>query len=144
MRTRAGWAYRNSRCSFGSFFARGLTGQANKWRPPVTEAWPGCRTEKNRKAGTEFGAKQERTALLLCQAQEVTAGKRLRDCAPLGEGTESVFFRLGPQIRSRVEASWHSSSELVLGDRRTGSGGPPLCCGFSSAEELKHTIMYIP
>ena len=63
---------------------------------------------------------------------------------PLGEGTESVFFRLGPQIRSRVEASWHSSSELVLGDRRTGSGGPPLCCGFSSAEELKHTIMYIP
>ena len=50
--------------------------------------------------------------------------------------------------KDRVDASFHSSSKLVFRSPRTGSGGPPLWLsfvgGFSSAEELKDIISYIP
>ena len=52
-----------------------------------------------------------------------------------------------PQIRIRIDASFHSSSQLVFSGPRTGSGGPALLFsfigGFSSIEELKDTVMCI-
>ena len=56
--------------------------------------------------------------------------------------------KVGPQIRIRIVASFHSSSKLVFSGPRTGSGGPPLWLSFvgsfSSAEELEDIVMYIP
>ena len=54
---------------------------------------------------------------------------------------------MGPQIRIRVDARFHSS-ELVFSGPRTGYGGAPLWFsfvgGFSFAEELRDSVMYIP
>ena len=59
-------------------------------------------------------------------------------------------------MRISVDASLHSSSELVFSGPRTGSVGHPsfwdkecfittiILKGFSSAEELKDTIMHFP
>ena len=50
--------------------------------------------------------------------------------------------------RIRVDASFHFSSKLVFHGPSTGSGGPPLWFsfvgGFSSVEELKDIVVYIP
>ena len=58
----------------------------------------------------------------------------------------SLEVEIGPQIRIRVDASFHSSY-LVFSGLRTGSGGAPLWFsfveGFSSAEDLKDIVMYI-
>jgi len=54
-------------------------------------------------------------------------------------------------MRIRVKASLYCLSKLVFSGPRTGSGGPsipppmlPFLGGFSSAERLKNTVMYIP
>ena len=44
----------------------------------------------------------------------------------MGSGFIFGSRNIGPQIRIRVDASFHSSSELVFSGLRTGSGGPPL------------------
>ena len=50
-------------------------------------------------------------------------------------------WKIGPEIRIRIDKSFHSSSELVFIGLRTGSGGPSLWFsfvgGFISSEELK-------
>ena len=57
-------------------------------------------------------------------------------------------WKIGAQIKTRVDASFHSSSELVFSSPRTGSGSPPLWLsfvwGFPSAEELRDTVLSIP
>ena len=57
-------------------------------------------------------------------------------------------MKIGPQIRIRVDASFPSPSELVFSGPSIGSGSAPLWFsfvgGFSSAGELKTTVIYIP
>ena len=52
-----------------------------------------------------------------------------RLCPPLGENRK-WFYSLGVENRTidkdQIEASFHSSSELVFSGLRTDSGGPPL------------------
>lgn len=52
------------------------------------------------------------------------------------------------QVKIKVDAGFHSSSQLVFSGPRIGSDSPPLGCsfvgGFNSAEKVKDFVMYIP
>ena len=94
--------------------------------------------------------KENRLALLLCQAKEAAADYHPKDCAQLWEriGSRCMVWewKRGPQIRIGMDASFHSSSQLVFSGPRTGSGGSPLWVSlvgaFSSAEELRCCYAY--
>lgn len=57
-------------------------------------------------------------------------------------------WKTGLQVKIKVDAGFHSSSQLVFSGPRIGSDSPPLGCsfvgGFNSAEKVKDFVMYIP
>ena len=55
---------------------------------------------------TEFGVKEKKTALLLCQAEEATASSCPKDCACLRERTGGAFRVWGEKIGARQGRGW--------------------------------------
>ena len=78
-----------------------------EWQIPVQ--WPKlgvCPLVSNRNLETEFGVKEEKIALLLCQAEEATAGSCPKDCARLRERTGGAFRVWGEKIGARQGRGW--------------------------------------
>ena len=61
---------------------------------------------------TEFGVKEKKTALLLCQAEEATAGSCPKDCARLRERTGGAFRVWGEKIGARQGRGWMQAFTL--------------------------------
>ena len=98
----------------------------------------------NRNLETEFGVKEEKIALLLCQAEEATAGSCPKDCARLRERTGGAFRVWGEKIGAQTRAGWMQA----LLPLRVGVSWPQdwfrgsstlvvTCWGLRSAEGLR-------
>lgn len=99
---------------------------------------------------TEFGVKEKKTALLLCQAEETTAGSCPKDCARLRERTGGAFRVWGEKIGAQTRAGWMQA----LLPLRVGVSWPQdwfrgsstlvvTCWGLRSAEGLRLLCVFL-
>ena len=110
-----------------------------------------CCIETRRRS---FGQRRKNSFIALPGKGGLQWANASKTVPPLGEIGRWFYslgeWKIGPQIRIRVEASWHcfqSWCSVVWWSsfqNKNASLTSSICWGFSSAEELKDTVLCIP